>query len=74
MNSTDVMAAALKESGLKQMDLAEILKVNRSTISTNMRRDNIGINVFIRLLNTMGYTVMVGQKEGEMFFPKWEVK
>ena len=75
MDLTDkkVLEEALKQSGKSQADLARDLDVNRSTISTNMRRDNISVDVFARLLTSMGYTVMVGRNENGTFVPMWQV-
>lgn len=74
MIDTKILAEAMKKSGKKQYELAEHFGVNKSTISTNLRRDNMSLDVFVKYLNAMGYTVMVGTKADETFVPEWEVE
>lgn len=68
-----VLKDALAESGMKQADLAERLGITQSSTSGNMSRPNMGVNVFLRMLEAMGYSVMVGKKSSEGFEPLWEV-
>ena len=69
----EILKLALAESGKRQVDLAEELHVNQATISTNMRRDRMGMDVFVRLLNAMGYSVVVGKETEDGFEAKWTV-
>lgn len=59
---------------MKQIDLANAFNVNKSTISTGMRRDRMTIGIFCKYLSAMGYTVMVGKKENDSFVPMWELE
>lgn len=54
-----ILKAAMKNRSMKQLDLAEKMGVFQSTISTNLRRDRIGLDVFVKMLNTMDYDVIV---------------
>ena len=74
MTDREILVAALDESGMKQADLARTLNVSRPTVSTNMRRENMGVRVFVRLLRVMGYSVYVGKGNGNAFVPQWKLK
>ena len=74
MNDKEILKNALKESGMKQIDLANAFNVNKSTISTGMRRDRMTIGIFCKYLSAMGYVVMVGKKENDSFVPMWELE
>lgn len=69
-----ILEAALSLSGMKLYELADKLGLTSPTVSASMNRKRMSLGTFTLYLKAMGYTVMVGQKEGEMFFPKWEVK
>ena len=73
MTDKEILQAALKESGMKQADIAKKLGVNKSTVSTNMRRDHMSVDVFLKLLEVMGYKVAVF-KESEEDVRRWIVK
>lgn len=74
MTDQKILMEAIEQSGTTQMELAEKLGVARSTVSTNLRRDNMGLDIFVHYLNVMGYAVCVGKKEGGFFLPEWEVE
>lgn len=74
MNGKTILKDALERSGMKQSDLARKFNLSMPTISANMRRDRISLDVFVNYLNAMGYSVFVGTKTGEMFVPEWEVE
>lgn len=74
MQDKEILKEALRKTGKKQATIAEELGVNKSTVSTNLRRDNMGVDIFVKYLNVLGYTVMVGEKEGGMFIPEWELE
>ena len=72
MTDRDIMISAMNERKTFQKDLAEKMGVNQSTISTNMRRDKIGLNVFAKLLDALGYDVaVVDRNTGKV---KWTVE
>lgn len=74
VSNQEALQLALKESGLKQSDLARMMNVNRATISTNMRRDRMGFDVFARILDVMGYEVVVARRTESGLEPRWIVK
>ena len=74
MNDKEILQEALKASGMKQIDLAELFAVNKSTVSTNLRRENMSVKVLAKYLSAMGYSVMVGKKDGDNFIPQWELE
>lgn len=73
MRDTEILKNAQKESGMKQIDIANVLGVNKATVSTGMRRDRMSTTMFCKYLSIMGFTVMVGRKEGNLFTPIWEL-
>ena len=74
MTNKEILREALKESGMKQIDIAKKLRVNTSTVSTNMRRDHMSVDVFLRLLGVMGYKVAVYKETDARMEPKWVVE
>lgn len=72
-NPRKIMRDALKESGILQTELAEKLHITQASISGNMNRTKIGMDVFVRMLEGMGYNVVVGKKTADGFEPIWEV-
>ena len=73
-NSRKVMKDALKKSGILQSELAEKLQITQASISGNMNRTKMGIDVFIRMINAMGYSVVVGENKEDGFEPLWELE
>lgn len=68
---TDIMRRALKEREMTQVDLADKLGVMQSTVSMHFSRIRIGLDVFLNVLDTMEYDVIVvDRKTGEK---KWKV-
>ena len=72
MTDKEILRKALEEANLTQTELAGMVGVSRASVSTNIRRDNMGLDIFVHYLNLMGYVVFVGEKRENMFFPKWE--
>lgn len=74
MDGKTILKEALQETGMKQADLAEHFGLTVSTVSQNMRRDRISLDVFVSYLNAMGYSVMVCKesKQGKLT-PEYEV-
>lgn len=73
MIDKDIMREALIESGINQSKLAEMMKVNRTTISSTIHRDNMGVDVFVKYMNALGYDVVVGKNGEDGFDKKWDV-
>ena len=57
-----VMKLAVKDSGVRQMELAERLNMAQASVSGNINRTKIGMDVFVKIVNAMGYAVMIGEK------------
>jgi len=71
MESGDVLRAAIKARGMMQMDLADRLGVLQSSISGNINRKRMGLEVFGTMLDAMNYDVAVVDREtGEVM---WKV-
>ena len=68
------MKEAMAKSHMKQTDIAEKLKVNQSSVSGNINRKKVGADVLITMMNAMGYSIMVGEKDGDTFIPLWELE
>lgn len=64
MKDKKILKEAIKSRQMTQADIAEHLNVNQSTVSTNMRRDRMGLDVFVKYLDFMDYDVaIVDRKE-----------
>ena len=59
VRDADILRMALKERNMKQMDLADKLGVLQSTISGNLNRPRLGLEVFNSMLDAMDYDVAV---------------
>ena len=68
------MREALKGSGMKQTELAEELGITQASVSSNMNRSKVGIDVFLEMTGAMGYTTCLGKKENGKFVPIWELE
>ena len=73
MKDTEILKAAMAEANMKQIDLANQFGVNKATVSTNLRRDRMSVDVFATYLNAIGYTVYVGKMKERAFVPEWEL-
>ena len=74
MKDTEILKSALKESRMKQIDIANTFGVNKATVSTGMRRDRMSTDTFCKYLAAMGFTVMVGKMEDDSFQPMWKLE
>ena len=63
MIGKDIIRTAIKERGVKQRDLAEQLGMLQSSLSMNISREHISLDMFGRILNGMGYAVAVIDKD-----------
>lgn len=68
------MREAMAVSGMKQKDMAEKLEINQASVSSNLNRKKVGADVLIMMMNSMGFSVVVGKKDGEKFVPMWELE
>ena len=73
MDGKAILKEALDEIDMNQSQLAREMGVARPTMSTSLRRDNISLDLFTRILTAMGYAVMVGRTENGTFVPMWQV-
>ena len=65
---------AIEDSGIKQFQIAEKLGITQATVSNSINRPRIGIDVFISMMDAMGYAVVVGKIEKDSFVPIWELE
>lgn len=71
MSAKGIIRKAIKERGVKQYELAERLGMLQSSLSMGISREHIGLDLFSRILNGVGYSVAVIDNEsGEV---KWVV-
>ena len=54
-----ILREAMRERNMKQTALAEILGMRQASLSGNMNRDRMGLDVFVKILNAMDYDVVV---------------
>lgn len=67
-----ILKEAMRSRQMTQAELAEQLNVNQSTVSTNMRRDRMGLDVFVKYLDSMGYDVAIVDRNDKK--EKWIVE
>ena len=73
MLAQNVLSEAMDKKNIKQSEFAQQLGVNKSTVSTTLHRDNMGVDTFVRYMNEMGFSVMAGEMKGNKFVPEWEL-
>lgn len=72
MEDRKILFAAMRSRGITQVQLAEKLGIKQSSLSGNMNRTRIGLDVFAKTLNALGYDVVVTDRStGENV---WKVK
>lgn len=71
LNEGDAIRSAMKERGMKQIELAEKLGMLQSGLSNSINRKHISVDAFKAILNAMDYDVaIVDRQTGEV---KWKV-
>ena len=73
MLAQNILSEAMDKRNVKQVEFAEKLGVNKSTVSTTLRRDNMGVDTFVKYMNELGFTVYAGENKDGAFCPEWEV-
>lgn len=75
MKSTDIIKSCIKSRGMTQAMLAEQMGFkHQSSIAEQLRRENIGIENFVKILNTMGYDIIVKDRNGANNENCWKVE
>ena len=72
-SSSEILKAAKDSKGIKQADLAARLGMAQPSLSGNMNRTRIGLDVFARMLDAMGYDVIVKDRDSGKDLWKVEV-
>ena len=71
--SNEILRMAKDERGVRQTELAERLGMAQASLSGNMNRPRIGLDVFAKLLDAMGYDVTIVDRESGKELWKVEV-
>lgn len=72
MEEGEILKASVKERKITQVELADRLGIRQSSLSGNINRRRMSLEVFSTILNAMGYDVTVVDREtGEV---KWKVE
>ena len=72
MEEGEILKASVKERKITQVELADRLGIRQSSLSGNINRRRMSLEVFSTILNAMGYDVAVVDREtGEV---KWKVE
>ena len=67
LNEGDAIRSAMKERGMKQIELAEKLGMLQSGLSNSINRKHISVDVFKTILDAMDYDVaVVDRQTGEV--------
>jgi len=72
MENREIMRVARAERGMTQTELAERMGMLRNGLSMNLSRPRISLDMFTRILDAMGYDVVVVDREDGS--EKWRVK
>lgn len=73
MNAKEIITATMKQSGLNQTQMASMIGLkNQSGFSMALGRSDLKVGFFVKVLNAMGYEVVVkkrsrGRKEEGVF-------
>ena len=71
MECTKALKAAMTERRMKQSDLADKMGMQQCSISGNLHRPRMGIDVFLRMMDAMDYDIVVmDRKSGNI---EWKV-
>ena len=72
MKSNEIVKAIMKNDQLSQMALAEKMGYNhQSGVGNALQRENkISVEMFLNMLNTMGYDLVVRRGKDEMVVTK----
>lgn len=60
---TEILREAMTKRGMKQAELAELLGIKQPSLSGNFNRKRIGLDVFTKILDAMGYDVVIKDRE-----------
>lgn len=73
MNEKEIIRAAMSEGGVTQKELAEALKLSGQQAVGNMlaRKNSMRLDNFVKMLDAMGYAVVVKKKIGAS--DEWKV-
>ena len=74
MEEGAILKASIKERGITQVELADRLGVLQSSVSGNINRRRMSLEVFSTMLNAMDYDVAVVDRETGAVMWKVEVK
>lgn len=74
MEEGAILKASIKERGITQVELADRLGVLQSSVSGNINRRRMSLEVFSTMLNAMDYDVAVVDRETGTVMWKVEVK
>lgn len=67
-----ILRAAMRERNMKQTELGEKLGMLQSSVSGNLNRTRMGLDVFVKMLKALDYDVVIADhKTGETV---WQVK
>lgn len=71
MEEGEILKASIKERSITQVELADRLGIRQSSLSGNINRRRMSLEVFSEILNAMDYDVAVVDREtGEVV---WKV-
>lgn len=64
LNGVEAIKLVMEQTGTRQVDLAKSLKYRtQSAVSSKLKANKFDLSTFVKMMNTMGYAVIV--KKGE---------
>lgn len=64
MKFNEIIRAAMKDAGVTQTQLGEMLGVRQGAVGNVLRREEIMLGTFVEYLNVMGYDIIVRPRDG----------
>lgn len=75
MNEKDIITLAMKSCGWNQQVLAENCGYkSQSAISNKVNGKSLRVDTFVKILNTMGYEVIVKSKSSNSNKNQWKIE
>lgn len=70
----EILKAAMRERGMTQIMLADKMGIRQNSLSGNLSRDRMSLGTFGKVLNILGYDVVILDRESGEIAWKLEVE
>lgn len=67
LNGVEAIKLVMEQTGTRQVDLAKSLKYRtQSAVSSKLKANKFDLSTFVKMMNTMGYAVIVEKGEEQI--------